>query len=845
MKTRLAKISLFILTGIIITACDAVKRVPKDRRLLTQNEIIVNGKKEKNEEVGEQLYQKPNSSILGYRLRLNLYNMANPNPDSSYKARYIKNPAKYKRKAKWLSKKQVDRLGRSFYYYGWHNFLKKSGEAPVMVDEKSTKKSAARLKSYYFNKGFFDVKSDYKIDSVGHKRAQITYNITTGKPYVIDTISREIMTPALDSLYETTASKSLIKSGNVFKSIDFDLERSRITNNFRNRGVYHFQPTYIRYKVDSIGTTKKANVKMLIGDYSYRENDSTKTEPFKIYRISRVNVYSSGPHEKPDSKKTDSVFYNNVWLYSTGKLRYKPKAITDALIVLQDSLFADYKTRLTSRYLSNLRVFNYPTIQYTEDSTGTGLITNIYLSSRPKYSFGAGIDFTHSNIQDFGISGNTSVSIRNVFNGAETLEMSLRGNIGSSKDFANPDNSFFNVLEYGGDIKLSFPRIFPIRIDKIIPKTMIPSTSISAGFAKQENIGLDKENFTAAMTYNWTPKRFRSARLDLFNVQYVNNVNTGNYFNVYQSSYDVLNNIAQNYPVSTDYLDDDGNLTIAQGGANDFITDVESGALVVSEDDFKTVTNIEERRERLTENNLIFASSFSYSKTTKADLSDDTFHIFRAKVESAGNALSILARISKELDNQGKNNTILGVAYSQYIKTEFEFIKHFDLGVKKVLALRAFGGIAVPYGNSNSVPFSRSYFAGGSNDNRAWQSYGLGPGSSRTIYDFNEANMKLAFSAEYRFNVFGSFNSAFFIDAGNIWNVLDNITDERATFDGIQSLNDIAVGSGIGLRYDFNFFVVRFDIGFKTYNPADEKKRWFHDYNFANSVLNIGINYPF
>lgn len=831
--------------GIIIVACDAVKRVPEKRRLLTKNEITVNGKKEKSEEINEQLYQKPNSSILGYRLRLNLYNMANPNPDSTWKARFIKNPKKYTRKAKWLSKKQVDRLGKSFWYFGWHNFLKKSGEAPVLVDERSTKKSAARLKSYYFNKGFFDVVSNYKIDSAGHKRAQIRYEVTTGSAYTLDTISRKIATPVLDSLYKTTESKSLIKSGRQYMTSDFDQERSRITNNFRNRGVYHFQPTYIKYVIDTLSKTKKANVRMNIGDYTYRVGDSTKSEPFRIYRISKVNVYSSGPNEKPDSKKTDSVFYNNVWLYSTGKLRYKPKAITDALIVIKDSLFADYKTRLTSRYLSNLRVFNYPAIQYSVDSTGNGLVANIFLTSRPKYSFGAGLDFTHSNIQDFGISGNTSVSIRNVFNGAETLEMSLRGNIGSSKDFANPNNSFFNVLEYGGDVKLSFPRVFPIRLDKWIPKTMIPSTAISAGFAKQENIGLDKQNFTSAMTYNWTPKRYRSARLDLFNVQYVNNVNIGNYFNVYKSSYDVLNEIAQNYPVPAEYLNNEGDLTIAEGGANNFINDVESNAIPVSDEDFKTVTNIEERRERLTENNLIFASSFSYSKTTKTDLQDDTFHVFRAKVESAGNALSLLASISEELETQGRNNTILGVAYSQYIKTEAEFIKHFDLGVKKVLALRAFGGIAIPYGNSNSVPFSRSYFAGGSNDNRAWQSYSLGPGRAKTINDFNEANMKLAFSAEYRFNVFGAFNSALFVDAGNIWNVLDNTTDHKRTFDDIQSLGDLAIGSGFGLRYDFNFFVVRLDIGFKTYNPADENQRWFRDYNFAHSVLNIGINYPF
>ena len=106
--------------------------------------------------------------------------------------------------------------------------------------------------------------------------------------------------------------------------------------------------------------------------------------------------------------------------------------------------------------------------------------------------------------------------------------------------------------------------------------------------------------------------------------------------------------------------------------------------------------------------------------------------------------------------------------------------------------------------------------------------------------------MKLAFSTEFRFNLFGDLHSALFVDMGNIWNALDNVEDERYTFNGLKSLEEIAIGSGFGLRYDFNFFVVRIDTGFKTYDPAEEiGNRWFRKYNFANAVLNIGINYPF
>lgn len=815
-----------------------------------KNEVIVDGKRETSDEVNAQIYQKPNTDILGYRLRLNLFNIASKNPDSAYRARFANKPEKYRRMSKFLSAKQVNRLGKSFWYFGVHNFLKKSGEAPVIIDTVSTRKSTGRLRAYYFNNGFFDTKVGFDVDTLGIKKGKITYTVDRSQPYIIDSLYSHISSPALDSLYKTAVTESYIKPGRRYRTADFDNEKNRLTALFRNRGVFHFQQNFIRFNIDTVAQKSRyqADVDLIINDLNFRDGDSTRTVPFQIFKVSRVNIFTTDATDKTFANApTDSTVYKGFHIYSNGKLRYKPKALTNAVSITPGETFADYKTTLTSRYLSNLRVFNYPNITYQTDSTGNNLIANIYLVSEKKFTWGAGIDLLHSNIQDFGISGNMRLNIRNVFNGAETFEISGRGNIGSSQYFANPDDSFFNVLEYGVDARLSLPQIlFPIRTERIIPKRMIPSTVLSLGIAKQQNIGLDKENFTGSLTYNWTPQRFRSARLDLFNIQYVNNINIGNYFKIYRSSYDALNELAQDYNAPSSYFDGGGNLIIDEG-TNAFLRDVlgPTPTITVSDADLRTITNINERRDRLTENNLIFASSYTFSKTTKTDQNDNTFHVFRTKIESAGAFLSLVARISDALKNQDGASTFLGVAYSQYLKGESEFIKHLALGRKTVLAFRAFGGIAIPYGNADNIPFSRSYFAGGSNDNRAWLSYALGPGRARTINDFNEANMKLAASIEYRFNLFGGFNGALFVDAGNIWNVLDNTVDERMIFESWRSLGDIAIGSGFGVRYDFGFFVARMDIGFKTYNPASLDDRWFQDYNFSNSVLNIGINYPF
>jgi outer membrane protein assembly factor BamA len=852
LKKISTKIAAFILIAIFICACNAVKRVPYGKQLLTKNQIVVNGKATKAENVFNQLYQKPNSTLLlGFRLRLNLYNLANLNPDSTYQAKFTNHPGKYERKSKWLSAKQVDRLGKSFWYHGIHDFLKKTGEPPVILDSTKTEKSILRLNYYYFNNGFFNVDADYKIDTVAPKRAKIKYEISTGKPYFLDTIQTTIATPVLDSLYETIKSNSFVKSGNQYKTVDFEDEKNRITTHFRNNGVYFFQPTYVNFDIDTIQKENKADVNLIINNYSYQDKDSTRTEPFKIYKISDVNIYTDYSPTNSNSKITDSTTYKNFNLYSHEKLKYKPYAITDAIFITMGGLFADNKTVLTTRYLNNLKIFNYPSVQYEidpRDTTYSSLIAKIYLTPRKKYSFGTSLDITHSNIQDIGIALSVSETIRNVFNGAETLEASVRGNIGASKDLANPNNRFFNVSEYGVDLKLNVPRIFmPFSTEKIIKKSMIPSTLMAIGYARQTNIGLDKENFTGAFTYNWTPKKNNTARFDLFNAQFVQNLNPQNYFNVYGSSYKALNEIGKTYNTEPSYFNSDNNLII-ETGTSGFINNVLSNntALTSSDKDYQAVKSIEERRLRLTENDFILATSYTFTKTTKTDLLDNTFYLFKTKIESAGSLLTLISNTTNRAENKNGKFELFNLEYSEYIKTEFDYIKHWDLTKEKVFAVRTFFGIAIPFGNSDYIPFSRSYFSGGSNDNRAWQPYSLGPGSSGAKDDFNEANMKIALSSEFRFKILGELKGAIFADAGNIWNVYDNVVDEKSTFTGFKSLKDIALGTGFGLRYDLSFFVIRFDFGFKTYNPANEPgEKWFREYNFGNSVLNFGINYPF
>lgn len=827
-----------------------MKRVGDDQLLLKKNTVYVDDEKKQNTEHQSLLTQQPNSTLLGYPLKLNIYNLAKENPNSAFLNWLFKKEMRAKRLERFLSKKQLIELQNS--YIGFNEWLKETGESPSIISDNEIEKSLTRLHAYYYNRGYFNNENTFEIDTAGYKtkKGGINYYITKNKPFYIDSISKNIESEDLDSIYNIHATSSVIKKGERFQLLNFQAERERLNTIFINSGIYGFQPSSITFDVkrDTLIENEdfKMPVKIQVNNIARRINDTLREEEYKIHHIKNVNIYADYNYQN-DRDSLKSITYDFYTIFYKDKLKYKPKALTDAMAIIPGDLYKDIDRSLTYKQINNLRNFKYPSIEYKYvDSTDNQLDTNIYLTARPRFSLGFSTDISHSNIQDFGISASTSLISRNVFRGAETLEISARGTLGSQKSI-NDDDRFFNISEFGGDIKLNFPRIFfPIKTKKLIPKYMSPQTRIILGTSFQENIGLDKQSFNGVISYNWSPTGFRKNIFELMNIQFIRNLNTSRFFDVYRNSYSRLNNIAQGFENDFPEFYTDGPALSIPSGSEAFIAVVQNGTITLSDANYKEVNQIEERRERLTSNNLIFASSFSHSRNNRAGFTDNNFSQFKIKLVTAGNLLSAMSSFVDFEKDENNKDLVFGVPFSQYVKTEFDYIKYWQVSRNNVFAFRTFLGIAIPYGNSKSIPFLRSYFAGGSNDNRAWEAYSLGPGRTNNINDFNEANLKIALSLEYRFNIFGSLDGALFADSGNIWNVLDDIEDEEAIFEDFSSLSEIALGSGFGLRYDFDFFVFRFDTAFKTYNPAlNKNERWFKNYNFSDAVLNIGINYPF
>jgi len=365
LKRHPAKLSLFILTLAFLISCNAVKRVGNDKLLLSKNTIYLNGEKNKENRIRNQLYQEPNSKLLGIPLSLHIYNLAKPQPDSAFQNWLYKKPNRKERLIKIYSKKQVVKMGKS--YVGLNEWIKRTGETPEIIDSVITKKSINRLKSWYFNNGWFNAEAEYEVKPTRKKRGEIDYHVTSHHSYIVDSIRQRIDSEVIDSLYNAYSEESKIKSGIQYRTLDYNAERDRLTKLFRNNGVYYFDQEYISFEADTVDTNYKVNTTVIVNNRQISEGDSTTRVPFKIHKISKVNVFTDYTFKNQNKPVTDSAFYKGYNIYSFDELKYKPRAITDAIFIKPGEIFKDTDRTRTYSRMSSLRVFKYPNIEYSLD----------------------------------------------------------------------------------------------------------------------------------------------------------------------------------------------------------------------------------------------------------------------------------------------------------------------------------------------------------------------------------------------------------------------------------------------------------------------------------------------
>ena len=816
MKTNFIILLILISVSYNFSSCNAVKYVPENKHLLTKNTIFVNDKKNIDDEINDYIVQRPNQLVLGIPFPLHFYNIGNKNFETDFEKWRLDHPKSL------FSEKKVKKI-RNFKYKT-HQWFLNNGEAPVLLDSKKTNLTIDNLTQHYINEGFFKVKVTSEEQLLKNKKVENSYFVNTDKPYVLDTITTTIESVILDSIYNAQKTESFIQKGSQFKLSLFINEQNRLASLFRNSGIFRFNKNAITFEADS--ANYKSNVNLVI-------NDSIANVPFKVQKIKTISIFTDYSYNTKDNVIKDSLSYNGYSFLAQNELKYNPKLLLNSIFIEPNTIYKDENRELTRKHLRNLKNFRSVDIKYNELEDDM-LEASIFLTPLKKYSIGFNTELTHSNIRQLGVSGKLSFINKNIFKGAEIFKFSVQGSFLDSKDAAD-NESLLNAWEIGADVSLELPRFLtPFNSEKIISKRKSPKTTFTIGTSLQKNIGLDKQKFTGIIDYTWESSTTKKHSFQLLNTQFIQNLNVSSYFDIYKSEFLEIENIASTF----------FNETLNTTNVLDFInTNIDANFETTNPEEFKIAQNIKTRYNIITEDVLVPSISYSYTYNNSENYKDLDFSFFRARIVSSGNLTALLAT------NRDANNakTLFKTPIAQYIRTDLEYKKFWNLSLDNVLAFRSFLGVAIPYGNSSTIPFSRSYFIGGPNDLRAWKIYDLGPGSTQSGLEFNVGNLKFISSLEYRFKIINSVKGALFIDAGNIWDITNSsVTTSEAKFNGIDSLKDIAIGSGFGVRYDLSFILIRLDLGFKTYEPYLPKgNKWFSNYNFKKPVYNFGISYPF
>jgi len=807
---------------LLINSCKSTKYVDKDSFLLTKATVKVNDKTSVDNSINDYLAQRPNNALLGIPLALHFHNAGNKDFDPSLQVWQEEHPKGVKLFTSIFSEKQA--IGYRNFKYNFHQWWLKNGEAPVILNDTKTSKTKTKLAEHFIQQGYFDVEVNAETVKK-NKKATILYQVKTNSPYFLGTITKDIPSPVIDSIYKLHVDKSFVISGEQYNYSNMLMETERLTSLFRNSGVYRFNKNTIGFEGDSINKT--IHTELVIGN-----NDFTK--PYKVQYIKKINVFTdfsySDSHLRPFK---DSIVYNGYHFYGHEKITYNPKLLLNAIFISPDSIYKDTDRELTRKHLRGLLNFSLVDIKYTELEDDS-LEASIILKPLSKYNLGFSTELTHSNMRQLGISAKIIFSNRNAFKGSELFKFSIQGAFLDSKE-ASDNESLLNAFEVGADISLEIPRfLLPFKFGSVVPKNMSPKTELSLGSSFQKNIGLDKQKFNGSMSYRWYPTKKVTHNIELLNIQFIQNLNIGSYFNIYGSEYEDLQTIQQEYFPSEELNTLNAIAFIDQNIDSEF---QQSNPV-----EYQTAQNIKKRHTIITEDFVIPTIAYSYTHNNSESYKDTNFSSFKARLSLAGNLSTAL---SNEKNESGVK-TVFKTPIAQYVRGDFEYKKFWDISFNSMLAFRSSLGIAIPYGNIKTIPFSKSYFVGGPNDLRAWKIYDLGPGSSKSGLEFNIGNLKFLTSLEYRFKILNSFKGAFFVDAGNIWDLSNSETSvPEDTFNGFSSIKDIAIGTGFGMRYDLSFILIRIDIGFKTYEPyLSSKDKWFQNY-FTDRVINFGISYPF
>ncbi len=688
----------------------------------------------------------------------------------------------------------------------WYNkFFRRIGDAPVIYDEELTKRSEEELTKALNNLGYMgaSVSTEKKI---AKKKLKLTYKLNPGKAYRVRRIRYDIKDKQIeDYLFKDSADNKLYE-GMIFDVNVLDAERQRITDYLLRNGYYKFNKDFISYTADTAKSTYLVDVTMHLRSYQMLPNEESKDHyQYKINKISFITDYDVLKSSALTSIHiNDSVHYKGYPVYFRDKLFIRPKVLTDNLRIHPGKLYNEQNLQDTYAYFGRLRALKYTNIRFveTQDKDSTKLDCYILLTKSKPKSVSFELEGTNS-AGDLGAAASVSFQHRNLFKGSEIFTIKLRGAYEAITGLQGYSND--NYTEYGVETSLNFPSfMFPF-LSADFKRNIRATSEVSIQYNSQIRPEFARTVASATWSYKWTMRKKAQHKVDLLDINYVYMPRIEAKFK--KEYLDSLNNSILKYNYE--------NLLIVKMGYS-YHYNSNGGAYL---------------------NNT--ASKNSYS--------------IRFNIESAGNIFYGISKLIHQRKTDDKY-AIWNIAYAQYLKGDFDFAKNIAIDNRNSFAFHVGLGIAYPYGNSNMLPFEKRYFSGGANSVRGWGVRTLGPGGfkgeDKNIDFMNQSgDIKLDLNIEYRTRLFWKLHGAAFIDAGNIWTIRNYKEQPGGQFRFNSFYKQIAVAYGLGIRFDFDFVVLRFDGGMKAINPVytNNKERFpiIHPKFSRDFAFHFAVGYPF
>lgn len=690
----------------------------------------------------------------------------------------------------------------------WYNkFLRRIGDAPVIYDESAADRSQEEITKALNNMGYMgaSVKTEKKVSK--KKKMKLTYHFAAGRPYVVNNIRYNISDRNIEHYWKKDSTNIKLKPGMLFDVNVLDAERDRITNYLLQNGYYKFNKDFISYTADTVRNTYAVDITMHILPYKSNPEDKPRDHyQYKIENISYVTDYDGlNTNSLSGIDINDSIHYNGFPIYFKDKLFLRPKVLLNNTRFSKGQLYNERAVQNTYSSFGRLKALKYTNVRFVEKQEGDSTKLNAYIMlTKGKFkSFSAELEGTNS-AGDLGAAASVSFQHRNLFKGSETFTIKLRGAYEAitSSDYGNG-----NYKEYGVETSINFPRfMFPF-LSSDFRKRVKATSEVGVQYNSQIRPEFSRTIASASWSYKWSQKLRTQHRVDLLDINYIYMPWISPKF---QEEY-LDKEGSQNFILKENYK----NLMIVKTGYTFNFNSAGGGYI----------------------NNATTSNSYS----------------IRASVESAGNVLYGISKLIHQQTTDGAYS-ILNIAYAQYVKGDFDFAKNIAIDKRNSFAFHVGLGVAYPYGNSIVLPFEKRYFAGGANSVRGWSVRTLGPGSFKgndESIDFmnKTGDIKLDMNVEYRTHLFWKINGAAFIDAGNIWTIRDYKDQPGGQFRFNTFYKQIAVAYGLGIRFDFDFFVIRFDGGMKAVNPEYEKGKdrypIIHPKFSRDFAFHFAVGYPF